>query len=83
MGVRTRTRAWRSGLLATGLLLGGALTAMPAAYAAVPRTEVPVSGTSPVTSVVESDVGLWLPLPLSRAACREVPRRASAPVAAT
>ena len=60
MGARTR-----SGLLAAGLALGGTLTATPAAYAAVPRTETAVASGSPVTSVVETEVALWLPLPLS------------------
>jgi hypothetical protein len=47
------------------LVVAGAVAPASPAQAAVARTETPVAGTSPVTSVVESEVSLWLPLPAS------------------
>jgi hypothetical protein len=53
------------GLVVLALLLPGVLVPAPAARAAVARTETVVAGSSPVTSVMETEVAVRIPLPLS------------------
>jgi hypothetical protein len=52
-------------LVVLALLLPGAPAPAQAAPAAVPRTETVVAGSSPITSVIETEVALRIPLPPS------------------
>jgi len=58
-------RATSKGLVVLALLLPGVLVHAPAGRAAVPRTETPVAGGSPVTDVLETEVAVRIPLPAS------------------
>jgi len=58
-------RATSKGLVVLALLLPGVLAYAPAGRAAVPRTESPVAGGSPVTDVLETEVAVRIPLPVS------------------
>ena len=56
-------RATSNGLVVLALLVPGVLAHAPAGRAAVPRTESPVAGASPVTDVLETEVAVRIPLP--------------------
>ena len=57
-------RATSKGLVVLALLVPGVLAHAPAGRAAVPRTESPVAGGSPVTDVLETEVAVRIPLPV-------------------